>query len=381
MKVMILVTHLLGTGHLTRALTLGAAFNKAGHDTVIVSGGMPTAHNHSGGSTFVQLPPVRSDGTDFTRLIDDQGNFATDSYLSTRQTQLATVLNREKPDALITELFPFGRRVLKNEFLSLLRQAKTLPKPPKVFSSIRDILAPPSKASKASFAEATVAEFYDAVLVHADPDITPLDLSWPVSESLRPALRYTGFVAPPPASPPPDGSGFGEVLVSAGGGDVGMRLFNIAKAAAALDTGREWRLLVGGQQARENCNQLNRDAPANMEAEPARPDFRGMLHQAAVSVSMCGYNTALDLLQTGCPAIFVPFDEGKEVEQSIRAQALAQQPGIEMLRSSELSAETLIQAISRAKSIPRIPPPIGFAQGAQRTVEIVAGFCGEAHAD
>ncbi len=39
-----------------------------------------------------------------------------------------------------------------------------------------------------------LAEFYDAVLVHGDPALAPLDLSWPVDERLRPLLRYTGYV-------------------------------------------------------------------------------------------------------------------------------------------------------------------------------------------
>ena len=49
MNVLIVVTHLLGTGHLSRALTLGRAFAAAGHDVTIASGGMPAPQlNHSG---------------------------------------------------------------------------------------------------------------------------------------------------------------------------------------------------------------------------------------------------------------------------------------------------------------------------------------------
>ena len=50
-----------------------------------------------------------------------------------------------------------------------------------------------------------------------------------------------------------------------------------------------------------------------------------MLYHAAASVSLCGYNTALDVLQSGVPAVLVPFDNGGEVEQSLRAEALAPQ--------------------------------------------------------
>jgi len=45
-----------------------------------------------------------------------------------------------------------------------------------------------------------------------------------------------------------------------------------------------------------------------------------MLYHAAASVSLCGYNTALDILQAGTPAVFVPFDDGSEVEQGLRAR-------------------------------------------------------------
>ncbi|MFC6588488.1 hypothetical protein ACFQDZ_15780 [Sulfitobacter pacificus] len=45
MKVMIVVTHLLGTGHLTRAVTLAQAFQEAGHRPIVISGG-------AGGAAF-----------------------------------------------------------------------------------------------------------------------------------------------------------------------------------------------------------------------------------------------------------------------------------------------------------------------------------------
>ena len=43
-RVMIVVTHLLGIGHLNRALTLARAFRGKGASVRLVSGGMPVAH-------------------------------------------------------------------------------------------------------------------------------------------------------------------------------------------------------------------------------------------------------------------------------------------------------------------------------------------------
>ena len=76
MRVMIVVTHLLGTGHLVRALNIARACVDAGHSVTLVSGGMPVVHLDFTGVNLVQLPPLRSDGVDFTRLLTSDGSVA-----------------------------------------------------------------------------------------------------------------------------------------------------------------------------------------------------------------------------------------------------------------------------------------------------------------
>ena len=370
MKVLIAVTHLLGSGHLARALTIARSFAAAGHDAVVASGGMGAPQLNATGVTLLQLPPLRSDGTNFTRLLTATGAEADAAYLGSRREALCTALAEVAPDILITELFPFGRRVLKDEFMSLLRTARAQSRPPVILASIRDILAPPSKPAKAAQTEALVAEWYDAVLVHSDPGTTPLEASWPVSEPLRAALRYTGFVAPAPSGPHPDELGKGEILVSAGGGPVGATLFDAALAAAARMPGHNWRLLVGGAGNAADIARMQSEAGANVAVDPARPDFRQMLYHAAASVSMCGYNTALDLLQAGTPSVLVPFEEGNEVEQILRARSLAALPGFELLRSAELDPASLCAAIDRTIASPRRDQAGLRFDGAARSVAI-----------
>lgn len=376
MKVMIVVTHLLGTGHLTRALTLARAFVAAGDQVVLVSGGVPVGHLDFDGIELVQLPPLKSDGVDFSRLLVADGTVAAAEYLGARQGTLLDAFARARPDLLITELFPFGRRILRAEFTALLDTAQAAHVP--VLSSVRDILAPPSKPAKAALADELVAAFYSGVLVHSVQEIAALELSWPVSDRLKKRLYYTGFVAPAAPEAHPEGTGTGEVLVSAGGGSVGDHLFTAALGAAALNPGRKWRLLVGGHPAR--VVELRGSAPANCTVDAARPDFRQMLRGAAVSVSMCGYNTALDVLQTGVRAVFVPFDAGDEVEQGLRADALAEQAGIAVLRTGDLTAESLLEAVRNvAGAAPRAPLVEGV-DGAAETVRIARRIAGDHHA-
>ena len=90
-RVLIVVTHLLGAGHLTRAPALARAFAKAGHATTLVSGGMPTSLADPDNVTFVQLPPVQIRGTDFRTLLDEQGTPITAMlYLEARRDDPAS---------------------------------------------------------------------------------------------------------------------------------------------------------------------------------------------------------------------------------------------------------------------------------------------------
>lgn len=366
MKVMIVVTHLLGTGHLARALTLGRAFRAAGDSVTLISGGMPVPHFDASGLELVQLSPVRSNGTDFTTLMGKRGAPATVHDMNTRRDRLLTKLAEVQPDILITELFPFGRRILRDEFRDLLGAAQAMPKRPLILSSIRDILAPPGKASKVAFADDLIARFYDGVLVHADPDVIALTRSWPVSAALAAQVRYTGFVAPEP--PAPSATAHGTVLVSAGGGDVGDRIFDAALDAAYLSSHLPWLFLMGGRDDRRDA--FVHKAPSHVSIEPPRPDFRTLLQGAAASVSMCGYNTALDVLQTGVPAVLIPFDDGGEVEQGLRADALSVLDGIEVLRQNTVSGAALVAALDAVQAAPRRAPRRIGMNGAARSVDI-----------
>ncbi|WP_299565790.1 glycosyltransferase [uncultured Sulfitobacter sp.] len=380
MKVMIVVTHLLGTGHLARALTLARAFTARGHDVCVISGGMPAPLLDKGDVEIVQLAPVRSDGIDFARLLTATGPAGPD-YLAARAAALVAELTTRHPDLLVTELFPFGRRILRDEFGALLDAARELRPAPVVCASIRDILAPPSKPRKAAFADEMVQRYYTAVLVHSDPTLTPLETSWPVSDTLRKKLRYTGFVAPPAVGAHPALLGKDEILVSAGGGDVGGHVYDAAVVAAALMPHRHWRLLVGGADPHARIAQLQAVAPPNVTITPADPNFRQMLVSAAASVSLCGYNTALDVLQAGTPAVFVPFDEGNEVEQGLRARALAGRDSIESLKRADLTPQSLFEALARVMNAPRrAPPPTGF-DGAMQTVQIASELAEARNAD
>ena len=70
-------------------------------------------------------------------------------------------------------------------------------------------------------------------------------------------------------------------------------------------------------------------------------DLSDEMRRSAASVSQCGYNTVLDLLRAGTPALVVPFADGDEDEQLKRAQRLERLGAVRTLEQHELDAARL----------------------------------------
>ncbi len=360
LRILIHVTHLLGVGHLTRAAAIARALAAAGHDVLLASGGMPAPLVRTGGVRLLQLPPIRSDGADFSTLLDKAGAPVGEALRAARARALATAIESHRPDVVLTELYPFGRRMLRAEIETMLDLALAQEPRMLVLSSVRDILVAPADPAKIARCREALLR-YDAILVHADPRLVPLDASWPVDAALAAKLAYTGYVdegadlavaAPDPA---------GEILVSGGGGPASLPLYRAALDAARRLPARPWRLLVGGGVAEEDFRALAAAAPAHAVVERARPDFRALLSRAALGVSQAGYNTMMDILAAGTPAVVVPFEAGNETEQRQRADLFARRGIVSVLPEADLSGETLAARIAGAAG--RRPAGTGVDRG------------------
>lgn len=351
-RIAILVCHLSGTGHLVRTLRLARAAVAAGHEVLVISGGRPLDHVDQMGVAVAELPPVTVQGLDFSTLVTPDGVAATEAYLKKREDQIRQNIKTFAPDVLITELFPLGRRMLSNEFLAAIDATPRA----LILSSVRDV--PEPKPKRLDQTADRLRAHYDGVLVHGDESIMPLSATWPLPEDVMQMVHYTGYVAPPrPAAQPPGK----DILVSTGGGNLGRFLVEVAARAATLSS-NPWHVLVGGADAAEIARAV---LPApNLTIEPARRDYPDLLASAACSVSLSGYNTAVELAALETPAILVPSEEGGEREQLLRAIALAHHGGIDVVREHELTSEDLAKRADALAAGPRrAPVPLQMDQG------------------
>ncbi len=366
-RIVFLTCHLTGTGHLVRTLTLARAAMRTGHQVTVLSGGRPLSHLETSDVDLVQLPSLVVHGFEFTTLRRPDGGLADADYMSSRADLLTSVLRDSQPDALVTELFPFGRRVLAAEFEHAITAARAARPDCAIISSIRDV--PEPKPRRIEETAARVATHFDAVLVHGDPDVIPLDVAWPLSAPAKSRVIYAGYLGAPRSAL---SSARGDtVLVAAGGGVLGRDLLTAA-AQASEHSQRPWRVLVGGADAAEVSETLRqRSTNQRLWIEPARSDYHALLAQAACSVSLCGYNTALDLAQETIPALLVPSEEADEKEQLIRARHWALHDGIDLMRMQDLTPDGLALAVDRLIAAgDRAKLPLNIDDGA-RAVAVI----------
>ncbi len=375
----------LGIGHYIRSREIVRAL--CDFDVCFVNGGeivpgleMPPEVE------VVNLPALKSDA-EFQQLQLSEAAQSLDEVKEQRKQQLLAIYQHVKPDVVVIELFPFGRRKFDFELLPLL---ETIQSPTKVVCSLRDILV--SKRQQAQFEEEACAlmnRYFDLLLIHSDPKFQRLDETFPRLNEIACEVQYTGFVTrwvrPHPAGNPAEDGSYNcvsispqdagvssEILVSIGGGRVGHELIECAIAASALlAIPHRLHIVTGPHCPDEIFAQLQHRITPDITLERFTPDFPALLQQADLSISMAGYNTCMDILSAGARAILYPFTGNNNQEQTIRARKLEQLGRVTII--PQLNPERLAAAITQSlqTSVPTITLDMN---GAAETARILAAL-------
>lgn len=384
MKALIHVQHLLGVGHAVRAAAIGRALGERGVNVTLATGNYLPDIIDTGQMDVVTLPAARAADVTFSVVVNDEGEEIDQAWMERRKGQLLELFDRIQPDILLTEFFPLGRRKFRFELIPLLERAVVRTPRPVIASAVRDILVAKDNPNVERWMAETALKYYDGLLVHGEEDTIDLGATFRYATDLGSLISYTGYVhAGAQAPEPPPGEGQDEIVVACGGGAVGENLLRAAVGAAGLLRRHRWRILAGGDLPEAVLVELARGGAGDVGTaiiESARPDFPKLLKHARLVVAQAGYNTVTDILAAGVSAVLVPFAGGRESEQTIRAEALADRGRVITTSETGLTPKRLAEAVKAALQLPaRWPAP--KMDGAARSAEILLELAGQRQGD
>ena len=384
MKIAVYCQHVLGIGHLFRAIEICRAF--AGHDVILITGGPRIEKSLPDHIREFRLPALQMDA-EFRGLFSTDPHVTLERLKEKRQALLLSFFKAEIPDIFIVELYPFGRKAFRYELDPVL-EAIRIGRLSNcgVICSVRDILVEKEDQEKHELrAATTLNKYFDAVLVHADPNLVELGQTFFHLDDIAIPVIYTGYIAPKPDVDDRhsirDRLGISRdgilIVASAGGGSVGKPLLESVMRAfklLELKSAKQLKVFTGPFLDKSSYLELQQLAGDGITIEKFTPDFMSYLTAADLSVSMGGYNTSMNILAANVPALIWPFTENQE--QRLRAESLAQKAAVKVLADQDLVPHRLTgimeQMISQAdQGVARID-----LDGAENTATWIEAWAG-----
>ena len=334
----------------------------------------------------VSMPGLMMD-PDFSGLFTTEKDKSTEQVKEERKKMLFDLVETQSPDIFMAELYPFGRKAFRFELDPVLEHIKNKKERPcRAVCSLRDILVEKKDPEKYERRVVDILNrFFDALFVHSDPSLFPLDETFSRIDRISIPVVYTGFVtARPPSNARSEfrnklGIRPGEklVTVSAGGGKVGALLLESAMRAVKIVARTKplrAEVFAGPFMDEKDYSLLQSLVDKTISASRFTPDFLSYLAASDLSVSMAGYNTCMNLLACSTPALVWPFSQNRE--QRMRAERMAQKAPFTVLNDIDLSPSRLAAIISDHLSIHSSPLAMIDLLGSSNTARSLESMFG-----
>lgn len=382
LSVLYFVEPMMGLGSHYWAQVLAKAIVETHADielTILIEDLVPLSITHER-INWVKLPICRNqvseDGSVTFKLIDENGKEVDEEWKKNRVDIVRSTFHQVKPNVVLLHNHLSGLewdKLIEFEYKALVELAQASPWNPTILASAMDFIDGFEDGSDVVAQEYLhkVQEEVDYILVCGES----LDLftrSCPPAKHFMDKLILAGYpvdqtLAAPLASPPPSP----EVLVAAGGGELGEPLFRAAIEAFRLAYQRQsltlsncsWRLLVGPnlknrlpalrEMADEVATSVGAEGKIIVQPTVSSSEYLARLtYHCVASVSQCGQSTFVDLEKSGVPALVVPYEaNGIVQEQVYRAEFLQETGRGVMLREHNLTANSLLIGLEKALAI------------------------------
>jgi predicted glycosyltransferase len=183
-----------------------------------------------------------------------------------------------------------------------------------------------------------VREHIHTVFVRGDPNTVRFEETFSLTEEIEDRLVYVGYVSPPPPASWPERRN--RILVSQGGGEIGKTLLRAAIKTAPLLPDYHFLVVTSSRAAVAEIAELQALVSSpNVQVVSFLNDFQENLQSAALSISLGGDNTLMDVISTHTPALAYPYAGNSE--QSLRIEKLAGKRFVLPLMETDLAPERL----------------------------------------
>jgi predicted glycosyltransferase len=345
-KILYYCQSLVGVGHLACSLRIINELLQHAH-VDLIQGGLDTGTTlqHPGFRALI-LPTLLHD-TESGGFFDPDEQRGIDDIWSARSAATTSFLLGPY-DAIVVEFYPFGRRRFKREIQDIFRMVRDKSGPVPIFTSVREVLVPRALEKERRMVD-TVKKHIHTVFIRGDAEVIRFEETFSLAHEIADRLCYTGYISPPPPQFRPARKK--QILVSQGGGNVGRELLEGAIGAAALMPEYSFLLAAGSRTTPAELDALRATVRScNVDITPFLPDFQRRLMESAVSISMGGDNTLLDVITARTPALAYPYQGNSE--QGFRIKKFAETGLLHALDGSDLTPERLKAKIELALNTP-----------------------------
>lgn len=348
-----------GLGHFRRSLAIANAVSERMPEaSMLCVTGSPRSHAFPWPLNFdvVKLPSTTKDS--HGRYVARSLDVSFDRLVELRSRILLETVRVFRPDLLLVDHAPVG---MAGELRMALDAAKRELPSARIWLGLRDVMDSPRRAREEWMRERilpAVRDVYDQILIYGEREVFDpvVEYGWP--GALAAKTTFVGYVqnAAPRISPHEVrrrldlGKRRPIVTLMVGGGGDGDRLLrSYADAIDRRPHASHQSVMLTGPLLSERKRQALRARLAghrHVRVVEFFEDVPALLRASEAVVTMGGYNSVVESLVSGKPAVLAPRRFPRE-EQAIRASRLARLGLVEDLGSDEPDPRALREAVER----------------------------------
>jgi predicted glycosyltransferase len=350
--IIFLTQYYKGIGHANRVRLIAKEIGKT-HDITVVD--------------QLYKPPINFENADHVAMMKDFVLPAGENVFQfIQQKQLVAyrikkwieLLDNLKPKIIIIEGFPFCRQQFAFEFFNYIHAAKE--RNIKLLCSIRDFpYDEPHSLALQDWVAITqnyvLNKFFDEILVHGDKEILPLTAdtirianSHDILQEIADKIYYTGYVADKSLNKHKSKNNI--VYVSCGlNKDEVFLIFREVIKAAKMFPDLQFVMPFANDQIHNLTPKQNK----NIKLTNYISNLAEKIVDCKLFITYGGYNSTMEVLQTQCPAILIPRQNGKKLEQFIRCYQFEPLNVFKVCNSNELNKlHTVIEDALQEQNFP-----------------------------